>query len=185
VEARRLDAAKSNDRLLSGLIPYRGQTPRLHPSVFVAEGARIIGDVEIEEKSSIWFNAVVRGDVNFIRIGACTNVQDNVVLHVTMKTAPLHIGSEVTIGHNAVLHGCTVDDCCLIGMGAIVLDGAHICRNSIVAAGAMVLEGFTVPEGMLIAGVPAKIKRPLTEEEKQFLHRSAANYVRYCDNYRS
>jgi carbonic anhydrase/acetyltransferase-like protein (isoleucine patch superfamily) len=180
-----LDASKSNDRELSGLIPYRGQIPRLYPSVFVFEGARIIGDVEIEEKSSIWFNTVVRGDVNYIRIGACTNDQDNAVLHVTTKTAPLHIGSEVTIGHSAVLHGCTVDDCCLIGMGAIVLDGVRICRNSIIAAGAMVLEKFNVPEGMLVAGVSAKIKRPLTEEEKQFLHRSAANYVRYRGNYRS
>ena len=170
---------------MNGLIPYRGQIPRFHPSVFVAEGARIIGDVEIEEKSSVWFNTVVRGDVNYIRIGACTNVQDNSVLHVTTKTAPLHIGSEVTIGHSAVLHGCTVDDCCLIGMGAIVLDGARIFKNSIVAAGAMVLEGFHVPEGMLVAGVPEKIKRPLTEEEKQFLHRLPANYVRYRDNYRS
>jgi gamma-carbonic anhydrase len=158
--------------------------PNLHPSVFVADGARIIGDVEIKEKSSIWFNTIVRGDVNYIRIGACTNVQDNAVLHVTAKTAPLHIGSEVTIGHSAVLHGCTVDDCCLIGMGAILLDGARICRNSLVAAGAMVLEGYNVPEGMLVAGVPAEIKRPLTEEEKSFLHQSAANYVRYCDNYR-
>jgi carbonic anhydrase/acetyltransferase-like protein (isoleucine patch superfamily) len=180
-----LDSAKSNDRELSGLIPYQGQIPRLHPSVFVAEGARIIGDVEIEEKSSVWFNTVVRGDVNYICIGACTNIQDNAVLHVTTKTAPLHIGSEVTIGHSAVLQGCAVDDCYLIGMRAIVLDGVRIRRNSIVAAGTMVLEGFNVTEGMLVAGVPATIKRPLTEEEKQFLHRSAANYVRYRANYRS
>jgi len=179
-----LGASKGDDRELSGLIPYRGQMPHLHPSVFVAEGAWIIGDVEIEEKSSVWFNAVVRGDVNYIRIGACTNVQDNAVLHVTTKTAPLKIGSEVTIGHSAVLHGCIIDDCCLVGIGAVVLDGVHIFRNSIVAAGAMVLEGFNVPEGMLVAGVPAKIKRPLSEEEKQFLHRSATNYVHYCDNYR-
>jgi gamma-carbonic anhydrase len=170
---------------LSGLIPYRNQLPRLHPSVFVAEGARIIGDVEIKEKSSIWFNTVVRGDVNFIRIGARTNIQDNSVLHVTAKTAPLNIGSEVTIGHGAVLHGCTIDDCCLIGMGAIVLDGAHVHRDSIIAAGAMVLEGFDVPEGMLAAGVPAKIKRSLTEEEKQFLHKSADNYIQYSEYYQS
>jgi gamma-carbonic anhydrase len=170
---------------LSGLIPYRNQLPRLHPSVFVAEGARIIGDVEIEEKSSVWFNTVIRGDVNFVRIGARTNIQDNSVLHVTAKTAPLNIGSEVTIGHGAVLHGCTVDDCCLIGMGAIVLDGAHVHKNSIIAAGAMVLEGFDIPEGMLAAGVPAKIKRSLTEEEKQFLLKSADNYIRYSEYYKS
>jgi gamma-carbonic anhydrase len=170
---------------LSGLIPYRNQLPRLHPSVFVAEGARIIGDVEIKEKSSVWFNTIVRGDVNYIRIGARTNIQDNSVLHVTAKTAPLNIGSEVTIGHGAVLHGCTVDDCCLIGMGAVVLDGAHVHKYSIIAAGAMVLEGFDVPEGMLAAGVPAKIKRSLTEEEKQFLHKSADNYIQYSAYYRS
>jgi gamma-carbonic anhydrase len=170
---------------LSGLIPYRNQLPRLHPSVFIAEGARIIGDVEIKEKSSVWFNAVVRGDVNYIRIGARTNIQDNSVLHVTGKTAPLNIGSDVTIGHGAVLHGCTIDDCCLIGMGAIVLDNSHIHKNSIVAAGAIVLEGFDVPEGMLVAGVPAKIKRSLAEEEKQFLHKSAENYIKYCEYYLS
>ncbi len=180
-----MDAAQGDIRRLSGLVPYRNQLPRLHPSVFIAEGARIIGDVEIEENSSVWFNTVIRGDVNYIRIGACTNIQDNSVLHVTAKTAPLNIGSEVTIGHSAVLHGCTVDDCCLIGMGAIILDSAHIGRNSIVGAGAMVLEGFYVPEGMLVTGVPAKIKRPLTEKEKLFLHKSAENYIRYCGYYQS
>lgn len=169
---------------MSNLIPYHGQLPRLHPSVYVAEGAKIIGDVEIKEKSSVWFNTVIRGDVNYIRIGASTNIQDNAVLHVTRETAPLQIGSEVTIGHSAVLHGCTINDCCLIGMGSIVLDGAHIGKNAIVAAGALVLEGFIVPEGMLVAGVPAKIKRSLSEDEKQFLHQSAANYVYYCVEYR-
>jgi carbonic anhydrase/acetyltransferase-like protein (isoleucine patch superfamily) len=170
---------------LIGIIPYQGLVPRLHPSVFVAEGAKIIGDVEIEEDGSVWFNTVIRGDVNFIRIGARTNVQDNSVLHVTNTTAPLNIGSDVTIGHSAILHGCTIEERCLIGMGAIVLDGAWVHKNSIVAAGALVLEGFDVPEGMLVAGMPAKIKRPLTSEEKLFLQHSAANYVRYSQNYRS
>jgi gamma-carbonic anhydrase len=170
---------------LKGLIPYQGHVPQLHPSVFVAEGAIIIGDVEIEEEGSVWFNTVIRGDVNFVRIGARTNIQDNSVLHVTNTTAPLNIGSDVTIGHGAVLHGCTIEECCLIGMGAIILDGAQIHRKSIVAAGALVLEGFDVPEGMLVAGMPAKIKRPLTAEEKHFLHQSAANYVRYSQKYRS
>jgi carbonic anhydrase/acetyltransferase-like protein (isoleucine patch superfamily) len=122
--------------------------------------------------------------VNFIHIGSRTNVQDNSVLHVTTKTAPLVIGSEVTIGHSAILHGCTIDDRCLIGMGAIVLDRAHIHKNSMVAAGALVLEGFDVPEGMLVAGVPAKIKRALTEEEKQFICQSAENYANYVQAYR-
>jgi carbonic anhydrase/acetyltransferase-like protein (isoleucine patch superfamily) len=158
--------------------------PQLHPSVFVAEGAKIIGDVKIEENSSVWFNAVIRGDVHYIRIGHRTNIQDNSVLHVTSKIAPLNIGSDVTIGHSAVLHGCTIEERCLIGIGAIVLDGAYIHRNSMVAAGSLVLEGFDVQEGMLAAGIPAKIKRPLTEEEKQFLSQSAANYMQYVQNYR-
>jgi carbonic anhydrase/acetyltransferase-like protein (isoleucine patch superfamily) len=170
---------------MMGIIPYNNRTPLLHTSVFVAEGAKIIGDVKIGEHSGIWFNAVIRGDVNFIHIGSRTNVQDNSVLHVTSNTAPLNIGSNVTIGHSAVLHGCTIDDCCLIGMGAIVLDRAHIHQNSMVAAGAIVLEGFDVPEGMLVAGIPAKVKRALTEEEKEFIRQSATNYIGYAQAYRS
>jgi carbonic anhydrase/acetyltransferase-like protein (isoleucine patch superfamily) len=170
---------------MKGIISYKDRTPKLHASVFVADGAKIIGDVEIGEDSGIWFNTVIRGDVNCIRIGSRTNIQDNSVLHVTTKTAPINIGSNITIGHSAVLHGCTIDDCCLIGMGAIVMDRAHIHQNSMVAAGAIVLEGFDVPEGMLVAGIPAKVKRALTEEEKQFIRQSAENYVRYIQAYRS
>jgi gamma-carbonic anhydrase len=168
---------------MSGIIPYKDCIPKLHSSVFLADGAKIIGDVEIGEDSGIWFNVVIRGDVNRIRIGARTNVQDNSVLHVTTSTAPLHIGSDITIGHSAILHGCTIDDCCLIGMGSIVMDRAHIHQNAMVAAGAIVLEGFDVPEGMLVAGIPAKVKRPLTEEEKQYMRQSAANYVSYAQAY--
>jgi carbonic anhydrase/acetyltransferase-like protein (isoleucine patch superfamily) len=168
---------------MKGIISYKDRIPKLRSSVFVADGAKIIGDVEIGEYSGIWFNTVIRGDVNFIRIGSRTNIQDNSVLHVTTKTAPLNIGSNVTIGHGAVLHGCTIDDCCLIGMGAIVLDRAHIHQYSMVAAGAIVLEGFEVPEGMLVAGIPAKVKRALTEEEKQFIRQSAENYVGYIQAY--
>jgi len=170
---------------MTAIIPYKHRIPKLHASVFVADGAKIIGDVEIGEHSGIWFNAVVRGDVNLIHIGSRTNIQYNSVLHVTTKTAPLKIGSNVTVGHSAVLHGCTIDDCCLIGMGAIVLDKAHIHQNSMVAAGALVLEAFDVPEGMLVAGVPAKVKRALTEEEKQFIRQSAENYVGYVQSYQS
>jgi carbonic anhydrase/acetyltransferase-like protein (isoleucine patch superfamily) len=159
--------------------------PKLHETVFVADGAKIIGDVEIGEHCGIWFNAVLRGDVNFIRIGSRTNIQDNSVLHVTSKTAPLNIGSNITIGHNAVLHGCTIEDFCLIGMGAIVMDRAYIHRHSMVAAGAIVLEGFDVPEGMLVAGIPAKVKRALTEEEMQFIRQAAVNYVDYVQAYKS
>ena len=170
---------------MTGIIPYNNRIPKLHESVFVADGAKIIGDVEIGEHSGIWFNVVIRGDVNFIHIGSRTNIQDNSVLHVTSKTAPLNIGSDITIGHGAVLHGCTIEDFCLIGMGAIVMDKAHIHRHSMVAAGTIVLEGFNVPEGMLVAGIPAKVKRALTEEERQFIRQSAINYAGYVQAYTS
>jgi carbonic anhydrase/acetyltransferase-like protein (isoleucine patch superfamily) len=170
---------------MNGLLAYQGTMPRVHSSVFVAPGAWIIGDVEIEEESSIWFNTVVRGDVNYIRIGARTNVQDNSVLHVTSKTAPLLVGSDVIIGHNAVVHGCKVEENCLIGMGAIILDGAHLRKQCMVAAGSVVLEGFDVPEGVLVAGVPPTIKRPLKEEEKLSLCQTAQDYMCYARNYRS
>ena len=170
---------------MTGIISYNNRIPKLHESVFVADGAKIIGDVEIGEDSGIWFNVVIRGDVNSIHIGSRTNIQDNSVLHVTSKTAPLNIGSDITIGHGAVLHGCTIEDFCLIGMGAIVMDKAHIHRHSMVAAGTIVLEGFDVPEGMLVAGIPAKVKRALTEDERQFIRQSALNYVSYVQAYTS
>lgn len=165
-------AATVSGSAVNSVIPYRGIIPKIDKSVFLAEGARVIGDVEIGADSSIWFNAVVRGDVHWIRIGARTNVQDNCVLHVTHQRYPLQVGSDVTVGHSAVLHGCTVEDCCLIGMGAIVLDNARIHSHSLVAAGS------------LVAGVPAKVKRPLTAEESAFLMRSAQNYVGYVKTYR-
>jgi carbonic anhydrase/acetyltransferase-like protein (isoleucine patch superfamily) len=169
---------------LSSVLLYRGIRPKIHESVFIADGAKIIGDVEIGRESSIWFNTVVRGDVHSITIGERTNIQDNCVLHVTHKKFALHIGSNVTVGHSAVLHGCTIGDYCLIGMGAIVLDNAVVHARSFVAAGALVQENFEVPEGTLVAGVPAKIKRPLTTEEAAFLERSAQNYVDYVKTYR-
>jgi carbonic anhydrase/acetyltransferase-like protein (isoleucine patch superfamily) len=163
---------------------YKGIQPRIHPSVFVAEGAHIIGDVEIGAGSSVWFNTVIRGDVHYIRIGERTNVQDNCVLHVTHETYPLVIGSGVTVGHGAILHAATIKDYCLIGMGAKVLDNATVGPYSLVAAGALVLEGFEVPEGVLVAGVPAKIKRELTEDERRQIVKSAENYVKYVASYR-
>jgi carbonic anhydrase/acetyltransferase-like protein (isoleucine patch superfamily) len=167
------------------IIPYQGRTPVIHPSVFIAEGAHIIGDVEIGKGSSVWFNTVIRGDVNFIRIGERTNVQDNSVLHVTHKTFPLVIGSNVTIGHSAVLHAATIFDFCLIGMNATVLDDAKVGPYALVAAGAVVLGGTVIPEGMLAAGIPAKIVRKLTQEERKFLEQSAENYMRYVVSYKS
>jgi carbonic anhydrase/acetyltransferase-like protein (isoleucine patch superfamily) len=170
---------------MKSIVAYKGLIPRIHSSVYLADVARVIGDVTIDEESSVWFNAVIRGDVNYIRIGKKTNVQDNSVLHVTTSTAPLTISDEATIGHSAVLHGFYIENCCLIGIGAIVLDNTHIHRNSIIAAGSMVLGGFDVSEGVLVAGMPAKIKRSLNIEEIQMLHQSADNYSRYAYTYRS
>jgi len=169
---------------MATILPFECVWPRLHESVFVADGARIIGDVEIGAESSVWFNAVVRGDVCPIRLGAQTNVQDNVTLHVTHETGPLTIGDRVTVGHNAVLHACTVKEGALIGMNAVCLDHCVIEPLAFVAAGSLVRSGFTAPSGMLVAGVPAKVKRPLTEEEMQNLRESPDNYVRYVARYR-
>jgi carbonic anhydrase/acetyltransferase-like protein (isoleucine patch superfamily) len=166
------------------IIPYRGITPRIHPSVFIAEGAQIIGDVEIGAESSVWFNTVIRGDVHYIRIGERTNIQDSCVLHVTHATYPLVIGSDVTVGHGAILHAATIKDRCLIGMGAKVLDDATVGPYSFVAAGSLVLEHFEVPEGALVAGVPARVKRMLSDEERQQIVQSAQNYVGYVKTYR-
>jgi carbonic anhydrase/acetyltransferase-like protein (isoleucine patch superfamily) len=148
------------------------------------ESAEIIGDVEIGEYSSVWFHAVVRGDVNYIKIGSRTNVQDGCLLHVTKDTHPLIIGSDVTIGHNVVLHGCTVRDRCLIGMGVIALDGAEIGEDSIVGAAALVTEGMKVPARSLTLGLPAKVVRPLTDEEVKGILKSARNYMEYTRNYK-
>jgi carbonic anhydrase/acetyltransferase-like protein (isoleucine patch superfamily) len=152
---------------------------RIHPSAFIADGVHLIGDVRIAEDASVWFNSVLRGDINRIEIGERTNIQDCSVLHVTNEL-PCIVGNDVTVGHRAIVHGCTVGDCCLIGMGSIVLDNAKIGSHSLVAAGAVVLQNSVVPEGMLVAGVPAKIIRPLTDEEKQAMLESAHRYVAYA-----
>lgn len=170
---------------MAKVLPFKGLLPELDESVFLCDGAVIVGDVKIGRDSSVWFNAVVRGDVCPIRIGSETNIQDNATLHVTHDTGPLTIGNQVTIGHNAVLHACTVHDCALIGMGAIVLDGAVIEPQSFVAAGSVVRQGFTVPSGTLVAGVPAKVVRPLTDAERTSMLDSAQNYISYARAYRS
>jgi carbonic anhydrase/acetyltransferase-like protein (isoleucine patch superfamily) len=168
---------------MSKIVSYRGVIPTIHESVFLADGSIVIGDVQIGAHSSVWFNAVVRGDVCPIRIGEKTNVQDNATLHVTHDTGPLTIGSNVTIGHGALVHACTIQDNALIGMGAILLDHCVIESWSFVAAGSLVKQGFIVPSGMLIAGVPAKIVRPLTDKERENIAESAENYLRYVANY--
>jgi carbonic anhydrase/acetyltransferase-like protein (isoleucine patch superfamily) len=163
------------------VVPYGDLTPRIDPSVFLAPGARIIGDVVISELCSIWYNVVIRGDVHWIRIGRETNVQDGSVLHVTHDTHPLEIGERVTIGHAVRLHGCTIEDETLIGIGAIVLDGARVERNAMVAAGALVPPGMVVPTGTLVTGVPARVRRELSAEERSNLAASAARYVAYAE----
>ena len=167
------------------IIPYCGISPEIHESVFIADGACVVGDVEIGENSSVWFNAVIRGDVCPIRIGGCTNVQDNVTLHVTHDTGPLSIGANVTVGHGAILHACTVGDYVLVGMGAVLLDGCVVEPWSVVAAGAIVRRGFRVPTGMMVAGVPARVIRPVTEQERANISASAGNYIRYVARYRN
>ena len=161
------------------VFPYEGITPKLHSSIFLAPGSKVIGDVEMKEGSSLWFNTVVRGDVHYIKIGACTNIQDCSTLHVTNGKYPLNIGNKVTIGHSVRLHGCTLNDLCLIGIGAVLLDGSIIEENAMVAAGAVVRPGFVVPSGKLVAGVPAKIIRDLSKEEIDEFEISAERYVGY------
>lgn len=143
----------------------------------------MIGDVVMGTDCSVWFNAVIRGDVNYIRIGERTNVQDLCMLHVTHDTHPLIIGNEVTIGHHVVLHGCTIQDRVLVGMGAIIMDGAVIGEDSVVGAGALIVEGTVVPPKSLILGSPARIKRPVTAEELAWIRESAENYVKYARQY--
>lgn len=166
------------------IIQYGGIIPTLHESVFVAHGAVILGDVHIGADSSIWYNAVIRGDVHWIRIGERTNVQDLAMLHTTHQKHPLSIGNDVTIGHHAMLHGCTVEDFVLVGMQATILDRAVVRHHSMIAAGSVVLEGFEVPEGTLVAGVPAKIIRDLTIDERAKLEQSSQNYINYVATYR-
>lgn len=167
------------------IAPYLGKSPQIDDSVFLCDGVRIIGDVTIGKDSSIWFNSVVRGDVYYIRIGERTNIQDNCTLHVTHNTYALTIGNDVTVGHSATLHGCTIHDNVLIGMGATVLDDAVINSHSLIAAGSVVLQKTVIPEGVLAAGVPAKVIRPLTDAERAEVAQGAKNYMEYIKRYRT
>lgn len=166
------------------IIQYNGIVPKIHSTVFICEGVKIIGDVEIGENCSVWYNTVIRGDVHYIRIGAGTNIQDLSMLHVTNGVFPLNIGSGVTVAHSVTLHGCAIRDNSLIGIGARVLDGAVVESYSIVAAGSLVKEGFTVPERTLCAGVPAKIIRDLTDKEIKKIERLSSYYIGYATEYR-
>ena len=162
---------------------FRGILPTVDPSAYVDESAQVIGDVHIGPESSVWMNVVIRGDVNAIRIGARTNVQDGTVVHVQSGTHPTTIGDEVTIGHGAIVHGCTIEDRCLIGMGAILLNGVRVGAESIVAAGSLLPEGFQVPPRSLVMGSPAQVRRQLTDAEVDLIRGYAANYVRYRLDY--
>jgi carbonic anhydrase/acetyltransferase-like protein (isoleucine patch superfamily) len=164
------------------LLPYKGVSPRLHPSVFVAEGARIVGDVEIGESSSVWFNTVIRGDIAPVRIGRRSNVQDGCVLHVK-NGLPVTVGDEVTFGHGVMAHACVVEDLCLLGIGCVILDGAVIGRGSVVGAGAVVSPGTIVPPNSLVLGVPGKVARNLGPESAERNRGLADGYVGHAKAY--
>jgi carbonic anhydrase/acetyltransferase-like protein (isoleucine patch superfamily) len=164
---------------------FRGQMPRVHPTAYVDESAQVIGNVEIGDESSVWMNAVIRGDVNAIRIGRRTNLQDGTVVHVMHDTHPTEIADDVTVGHGAIIHGCTIGPRVLVGMGAILLNGATVGEDSILAAGSLVTEGAVLPPRSLVMGSPARVKRSLTDDEVRWVRQSAENYVRYRLDYMS
>lgn len=165
------------------LRPHRGRLPRVHPSAFIDDSAQVIGDVEIGEESSVWMMVVIRGDVHRIRIGRRSNVQDGTIVHVMKDTHPTTIGDHVTIGHAAIVHGCTIEDQCLIGMGAILLNGSHVGTGSIVAAGSLVPEGMVIPPRSLVMGSPAKVRRQLGDESVGEIQMYADRYVEYRLDY--
>ena len=162
---------------------YKGTTPTVDATAFVDASAQVIGDVHIGAESSVWMNVVIRGDVHRVRVGRRTNIQDLTMVHVMRETHPTTIGDEVTVGHSVVLHGCTIQDRVLIGMGAMLLNGVHIGADSVVAAGSLVTEGTRIPPRSLAMGARATVKRMLTDEEVAELRWYAANYVAYRLDY--
>ncbi|KKI91485.1 anhydrase [Bacillus sp. SA1-12] len=165
------------------LYTFKGHSPVIHPSTYLAPGAQLIGNIELKENTSVWFNAVLRGDNEKITIGKGSNIQDGAVVHVD-SGYPIHVGENITIGHNVVLHGCTVEDGALIGMGATILNGAIIGEGALVAAGALVPEGKIIEPGVLVAGVPAKVIRTLTSEDIERSKLGAFQYVINAGTYR-
>lgn len=163
---------------------YEDKYPSIDDSAFIAGSADIIGDVTIKEDCSIWFGAVIRGDENYIRIGKGTNIQDNCTVHINSGDYPTEIGEYVTVGHGAIVHACKIGNCVLVGMGAIVLDGAEVGDYSIIGAGSVVAGGKKIPSGVLVLGSPGKIVRELTEEEKKGLEASAKNYISFSKKYK-
>ncbi|MBX5484877.1 MAG: gamma carbonic anhydrase family protein [Myxococcaceae bacterium] len=163
---------------------FAGKSPVIPSSCFIEASAQIVGDVTIGEESSVWFNSVIRGDVNPIRIGARTNIQDLTMVHVLSQRFGTAIGDDVTVGHHVVLHGCTIGNRVLVGMGAVVMDGVQGGDDCIIGAGALLTPGTVIPPGSLVVGSPAKVKRPLTDDERAYLVQSARNYVGYAQQYR-
>ncbi|HSA58341.1 MAG TPA: gamma carbonic anhydrase family protein [bacterium] len=166
------------------LRPYQGKSPKIDPTAFIAENAVIIGDVEIGARASVWYNCVIRGDVNFIRIGEETSIQDGTVVHAETVQGPTLIGRRVTVGHNAIIHGCVIEDECLIGMGAIVLSYSKIGKGSLIAAGALVTEHEIVPPGTIMVGVPAKPRGQVTPEMAQRASIGCDHYLELAEQYR-
>jgi len=158
--------------------PFQNLHPKIHDSAFIAENAMIIGDVEIGAESSVWYNSILRGDVNYIRIGARTNIQDACVLHVSAKTHPTVLEDEITLGHRVTLHGCYIETGCLIGIGAIILDGVRVGRNSLVAAGSLITPNTKISPRSLVMGSPARVKRELTNDE---IYNQARFWQSYTD----
>jgi carbonic anhydrase/acetyltransferase-like protein (isoleucine patch superfamily) len=165
------------------LRPYKGIWPKLGERVYVDVSAQVIGDVELGDHASVWMNAVIRGDVHAIRIGAYSNIQDNCVVHVFKELHPTIVADHVTVGHSVTLHGCQIGSFCLIGMGATILNDAKIGDECVIAAGTLIPEGMEVPPGSLVMGVPGKVRRLITEEEREGLRRYAANYFDYKETY--
>jgi carbonic anhydrase/acetyltransferase-like protein (isoleucine patch superfamily) len=159
------------------IVGYRGRSPVIGARAFVAPNATVLGDVVLGDDASIWYGCVLRGDVGAIRIGARTNIQDVSVIHVTGGELDTHVGDDVTVGHRAIIHGCTIDDHVLIGMGAIVMDGARVGSHSLVGAGALVPPGMVIPPGVLAVGAPARVIRPLRDDERASIDESVAHYV--------
>ncbi len=157
--------------------PFSQVRPLIHESAYVADDAIIIGDVEIGEDSSVWFGSIIRGDVNFIRIGARTNIQDGTIVHVSSKTHSTVLEDEITVGHRVTLHGCHVESGCLIGIGSILMDGVRVGARSLVGAGSLLTPGTQIPPRSLVLGSPARVKRELTDDELVYLDRSWRNYV--------
>jgi gamma-carbonic anhydrase len=164
------------------VLPYEGKKARLGRDVFLAPGAKIIGEVVLGDRVSVWYNAVLRGDVHHIHIGADSNIQDAAVLHGQLAEWPVELGARVSIGHQATVHGAIIEDDVLIGIGARVLDGARVGRHSLIAAGAVVREGMIIPSRSLVVGIPAKVKRELSDRELDLISRTPKRYVEYAQN---